>query len=62
MVAEAIFAGKKVEKFSNQEILPLFAYSNTVFAAFAEYLLVRYGPRHGSNGYCKDKEPDDLRT
>ena len=60
VMTEAIFAGKKVEKFPCNEMPAVSAAVDTIFTWLAKNFFVRYRPRNAGDWNRKYKQPYDL--
>ena len=60
VVAEAVLAGEKIEKFSLYDVAAFLAAADTVLSNLSEHLLMRDRPRNRRNGDGKNEQPDNL--
>jgi hypothetical protein len=59
-MAEAVFAGEEVKKFSSGNGGPFFRATDAIFPRLAKNFFVSDGPCNARNGDGKHKKPDDL--
>jgi hypothetical protein len=60
IMAEAILAGKQIEKFALVDAPARFALPEAIIAEFPDDFLMRDGPRYGSDGEGNDKQIQHL--
>ncbi len=61
IVAEAIFASKKIEELALINPPAYFTFRNAIVAKFADHFFMGNGPSYGSNGKGKQKEREYLQ-
>ena len=59
-MAEAVFAGKKIEEFALIPLPAIIASLYAVVPGFAEDLFMSYGPGNTGDGDGQDEQPDYL--
>jgi len=61
VVAETIFTGEKIEKFTPEDVAARLALALAILACLAKDFFMGYGPGNRCNWYGQHKQPNELQ-